>query len=89
VPFFKSIVLISFVCDFCGYKNSEVKTGGEVSKKGLNMSVKVLNSEDLNRDFFKSDTAVVRIPEVGLELASGCMGSFYSTIEGFLDKVID
>lgn len=43
----------------------------------------------MNRDFFKSDSAVVRIPEVGLELASGCMGSFYSTIEGFLEKVID
>ncbi len=32
VPFFKSIVLISFVCETCGYKNSEIKTGGEMSK---------------------------------------------------------
>ncbi len=53
------------------------------------MILSVENAEDLNRDFFKSDSAMVRIPEVGLELATGCMGSFYSTIEGFLEKVID
>lgn len=83
------MVLISFVCEFCGYKNSEIKTGGEVSSKGLRMTLKVENSEDLNWDFFKSDSALVWIPEIGLELAQGCMGSFYSTIEGFLEKVID
>lgn len=53
------------------------------------MTLQVENQEDLNRDFFKSDSAMVRIPEIGLELAPGCMGSFYSTIEGFLEKVID
>jgi zinc finger protein len=55
----------------------------------MKMILSVENAEDLNRDFFKSDSAMVRIPEVGLELATGCMGSFYSTIEGFLEKVID
>lgn len=60
-----------------------------MSKMGMKMTLKVENSEDLDRDFFKSDSATVIIPEVGLELATGCMGSFYSTIEGFLEKVID
>ena len=60
-----------------------------MSKKGLRMTLRVETPEDLNRDIFKSDSAVVRIPEIGLELAEGCMGSFYSTIEGFLDKIVD
>ena len=53
------------------------------------MNIKIETSDDLDRDFFKSDSSIVRIPEIGLELAAGCMGSFYSTIEGFLEKVID
>lgn len=43
----------------------------------------------MQRDFFKSDSATVKILEVGLELSAGTMGSFYSTLEGFLLKIID
>lgn len=28
IPFFKEIILMAFVCDFCGYRNSEIKEGG-------------------------------------------------------------
>ena len=45
--------------------------------------------EDLNRDIFKSDTATVKIKEIEFEMSAGTLGSFYSTVEGLIDKVID
>ena len=45
-------------------------------------------AEDLNRDVFKSDSCSLIIPEVGLELQSGTLGSMYTTVEGLLDKII-
>ena len=53
------------------------------------MVVKVLTKDDLDRDFFKSDSSQLTIPEIGLQLDAGTLGSFYSTIEGFLEKIID
>lgn len=48
-----------------------------------------MSPEDLDRDFFKSDTSCLVIPELGLELTPGSLGSFYSTVEGFLEKMIN
>ena len=45
-------------------------------------------AEDLNRDVFKSDSCSLNIPEVGLELQPGTLGSMYTTVEGLLDKII-
>ena len=25
IPFFKEIIIMAFVCDYCGYRNSEIK----------------------------------------------------------------
>lgn len=66
-----------------------MKVGGEVSQFGSKLTLKVLSPEDLDRDFFKSDTSNLIIPELGLELTAGSLGSFYSTVEGFLEKIIN
>lgn len=63
--------------------------GGEISEHGSKLTLKVLNKDDLDRDFFKSDTSTLIIPEIGLELTVGSLGSFYSTIEGFLEKILN
>jgi zinc finger protein len=49
----------------------------------------VKTAEDLNRDIFKSDTTYFAIPELGLELQPGTLGSVYTTIEGLLDKIVE
>ena len=77
------------MCDECGYKSSDLKVGGEISDHGSKLKLKVLTKEDLDRDFFKSDTSTLTIPEIGLELTAGSLGSFYSTIEGFLEKIVN
>ena len=53
IPHFKEVILMSTVCEYCGYKSNEVKTGGEVSKKGRKITLKVEDSDDLTRDILK------------------------------------
>ncbi len=44
---------MSTVCEFCGYKSNEVKTGGQVSEKGRKITLKVEDPDDLTRDILK------------------------------------
>ena len=68
IPFFKEIIIMAFSCDYCGYRNSEIKEGGGMGEKAKRITLKVDTPEDLNRDVFKSDTTFFEIPEIGLEL---------------------
>nr|CCC90564.1 putative zinc-finger protein ZPR1 [Trypanosoma congolense IL3000] len=89
IPYFKETVIMAFRCDFCGYKSNEVKSGGEVAKQGLKITLQVETENDLKRDVLKSDSAMLLIPEVSLELAPGTLGGFFSTVEGTLMMVRD
>lgn len=40
-------------CYACGYRDNEVKSGGEVSAKGKKITLKVEDEEDLSRDMLK------------------------------------
>ena len=80
---------MAFVCDHCGYRNSEIKEGGGIGDKAKKITFKVNEEKDLNRDVFKSSTARFEIPEIGLDMASGTLGSLYTTTEGLVAKVID
>lgn len=80
---------MAFCCTHCGYKDNEVKSTGEMSEKGKKIILKVEKIEDLERDLFKSESACVKIPELGLEMSTGTLGSFYTTVEGLLDKIYD
>lgn len=79
---------MAYVCDFCGYRNSEIKEGGGMSDIAKKITFTADCEEDLNRDVFKSDTARLCIPQVGLDMEPGTLGSLYTTIEGLVAKVI-
>jgi len=87
VPHFKDVVLLVTDCEQCGYKDAEVKPMGQVSAKGLRITLKVTSQDDLKRDLLKSDTAGVSIPELDLELMSGTLGGKYTTVEGLLGDI--
>jgi zinc finger protein len=89
IPYFKEIIIMAFSCDFCGHKSTEIKQGGGISAKATKITFDVKTATDLNRDVFKSDTTYFEIPEIGLELQPGTLGSVYTTVEGLLDKIID
>lgn len=45
VPYFREVILMSFECDHCGFKNSEVQFGGKVQEQGTKIELNVTDSE--------------------------------------------
>lgn len=86
IPYFKQVVLMSTVCDHCGYRSNEVKTGGEVPEKGQRITLQVKTSEDLARDILKSESAALNCPELGLQVEPGTLGGRFTTVEGLLTQ---
>eukprot|EP00250_Pteridium_aquilinum_P017721 c23752_g3_i2 orf=68-1510(+) len=87
IPYFKEVIVMASSCDICGYRNSELKAGGSIPTKGKKISVNILSQKDLSRDVIKSDTSLVSIPELELELASGTLGGLVTTVEGLLQQI--
>lgn len=90
IPHFKQVILMSTVCEDCGYRSNEVKTGGEVPEKGKKITLKVLKgSVDLARDILKSESCALECPELGLSVNPGTLGGRFTTVEGLLTQVRD
>ncbi|CBK24796.2 uncharacterized protein [Blastocystis hominis] len=92
IPYFKEVIIMSFLCDYCGFRTNEIKAGGSIPEQGQRLilrSDKEHAVEDLRRDVLKSDTAAVYIPELDLELEAGSLGGMYTTVEGLLTQIID
>lgn len=78
---------MAFSCEFCGYRNTDIKHGGGISEHATRITFKVNSSKDLNRDLFKSDSAFIEIPELDFATSPGSMESMYTTVEGLLEKL--
>ncbi|KAJ3669826.1 hypothetical protein LUZ60_010150 [Juncus effusus] len=89
IPYFREVIVMASSCDICGYRNSELKAGGEIPKKGKKTTLKVKNIQDLSRDVIKSDSASVEVPELDLELSSGTLGGMVTTVEGLITKICE
>lgn len=89
IPHFKDVIILATNCDHCGYRTSDVKTGGEVPDKGRRITLQIKNKEDLSRDLLKSETCSLKSPTLGLEVQSGTLGGRFTTVEGLLTDVRD
>lgn len=87
IPHFKEVIIMGFNCEFCGFRNNEVKGGGAIPPLGTTVTLKVRSVDDLKRDVLKSDSAMVTIPELDLELGHGTLGGVYTTVEGLMNKI--
>ncbi|KAM0559437.1 hypothetical protein ACHAPJ_004467 [Fusarium lateritium] len=87
IPHFKQVVLMSTVCDDCGYRSNDVKTGGEIPEKGEKITLDVKDSTDLARDILKSETCGLECPELKLQVNPGTLGGRFTTVEGLLTQV--
>lgn len=87
IPHFKETIVMSFQCEWCGAKSNEVKPGGAVSPLARKIEIRVLSQDDLRRDVIKSESCVLAIPEIGLELTPGTLGGVVTTLEGILVKI--
>lgn len=70
IPHFKKIIIMSFECDKCGFKNNEIQTGNDLEVKGVDFTLDIrqlLNNENwvkdladfMNRQIVKSAYGVV------------------------------
>jgi len=89
IPHFKQVVIMSTVCDHCGYRSNEVKTGGEVPEKGKKITLKVESATDLARDILKSESCALECPELELSVNPGTLGGRFTTVEGLLTQIRD
>lgn len=89
IPHFKDVIIMSTVCEHCGYKSNEVKTGGAIPDKGRRVTLKVTDPDDLARDILKSESCGLTIPELNLDLNPGTLGGRFTTIEGLLCQVYE
>ncbi|KAL1587985.1 hypothetical protein WHR41_03321 [Cladosporium halotolerans] len=87
IPYFKQVIVMSTVCDDCGYRSNEVKTGGAVPEKGSRITLAVNTREDLSRDILKSESAALSCPELQLRVEPGTMGGRFTTVEGILENI--
>jgi len=89
IPHFKEILIMSMVCDGCGYRSNEIKGCGAIPRLGRRITLAVTSQDDLSREVVKSDTAGVLVPELGLELKEGGLEGIYTTVEGLLGKMLE
>ena len=74
VPYFTDLVIMSFVCDYCGAHSTETKNAGEIKEEGCKITLDCQNDDDLKRDLFK----VLNI--IYLELNMFCLNSCFRAI---------
>ncbi|KAL1959138.1 hypothetical protein VTO42DRAFT_2925 [Malbranchea cinnamomea] len=89
IPHFKEVFIWSTVCDHCGYRTNEVKTGGAIPEKGRRITLQVNSVEDLKRDLLKSDTCALSSEDLDLSVQPGTLGGRFTTVEGLLTEVRD
>lgn len=89
IPHFKEVIIMSTVCENCGYKSNEVKTGGAIPEKGRRITLLCDDPADLSRDILKSESCSLTIPELSVEIQQGTLGGRFTTLEGLLRQVHD
>ncbi|KIM41444.1 hypothetical protein M413DRAFT_445444 [Hebeloma cylindrosporum] len=89
IPYFKDILIMSTNCEYCGYRDNEVKSGSAISPQGKKIILKCEDREDLSRDILKSETAGLTIPEIDLVLTHGTLGGRFTTVEGILEQIYE
>lgn len=87
IPHFKQVVLMSTVCEDCGYRSNDVKTGGVIPEQGEIITLIVEDEFDLARDILKSETCGLECPELKLQVNPGTLGGRFTTVEGLLTNV--
>ena len=86
IPYFSDILIISAICDSCGYKfvDTQLLKHGEPAR----YTVAINTEDDLAIRVIRSMGATIEIPEIGVHISPGptCQG-FVSNVEGVLDRI--
>ncbi|EFA80235.1 ZPR1-type zinc finger-containing protein [Heterostelium album PN500] len=89
IPFFREIILLAFECPECGFKSSEVQSGGAIADKGVHIELNLQSRQDMNRQIVKMDSATISIPILDFEIPPSTQRGCLNTIEGFIQQSIE
>lgn len=89
IPHFKEVIIMATVCEKCGCRTNEVKSGGGIEDKGVKFEVIVESRDDFSRDVLKSDTCSLKIRELDVEVGPYALSGRFTTIEGLLTAMKD
>ena len=77
---------MSFYCDHCHWKNTEIQSAGEIQEHGTKYIFKMDNLDDMERQVVKSDTAIFRVEDLDIEIPAG--HGKLTNVEGILQIVL-
>lgn len=86
IPFFRQVVVMSFECSYCNFRNNELQPANKIAEKGIRYELTVSNVKDLSRQLIKTEWAHVKIPELDFEIKQ--QNSMITTVEGILQRTI-
>jgi zinc finger protein len=91
IPHFRQVIISSFECHNpeCAHTNRYVQFSGTFPPHGVTLNLRVEEQRDLNRQVVKSENAVIKIPELDLEIPSTTQSGTINTIEGMVSQVIE
>lgn len=88
IPYFKEFVISSFECPHCDYKNNQLDPAIEIKPKGVRLSLKIKDKEDLDRYVITTNYTSVQIADLDFEIPPMSQQSQVTTVEGILSKTI-
>ncbi|KAI1287485.1 Zinc finger protein ZPR1 [Halotydeus destructor] len=87
IPFFREVVIMSFECPHCHWKNNELQPASRIQEKGVRYSLKCKSIKDLSRQVVKTEWAEIIVPEVDFEVRK--QNGLITTIEGLIDRAVE
>ncbi|KAF3904675.1 hypothetical protein ABW21_db0208039 [Orbilia brochopaga] len=87
IPFFREVILMSFECPHCHFKNSEIQSAGQIQRRGVKYAFRVDTPADLQRQVVKSDNCSCKFPSLDLEIPA--QRGQLTTVEGLLTTVLE
>lgn len=85
IPFFKDVIIMSFDCPHCGYKDNQIQPGGDIQVSGIRITLKVEGAKMMNRQIVKQGSAMFRIEELDFEAPAFTSKGSMTTVEGLLE----
>ncbi|CRH00775.1 zinc finger protein, putative [Plasmodium relictum] len=89
IPYFKNVLIHSFECEFCNYKNNVIQDLNAIKDKGIRIIFKITKEEYLDRQLIKSEYGILKIPEIDFEIPKETQKGSINTIEGFIQTALN
>merc|ERR1711936_772490 len=86
IPFFRDVIIMSFSCPHCGYRDNQIQPGSEIQEKGIRLTLKVDGAKMMNRQIVKQGSASVLIKELEFEAPAFTSKGSLTTVEGILEN---